>query len=712
MPTNIPQPDAERETQSAAPLLLPHDLEMFQKLGIPHDLLEQARVQRVTDAEARNNCGIVFEAIRDCSGLWYPYFNPVTGRRTTGRLRRDCPELDAEGKPRNKYLAPYGDPRHLYILPPSVPLLADPTVPIVLIESEKAALAIWEWSKRVGVVVVPIAMGGCWGWKGRVGIEENERGEREEKRGPLPDLHYCDGHPVYVLLDSNCATNEKVQRARAALVRELQKKAHNCRVLVCDLPVIDGCNGPDDYLGSYGDSALKAVFDAARPASKVVEMPLSSKPEVPPPEPSVTPLTMEEAVTLTGTLLEACRGWILRFVVLGKAEAMVLAFWLLHSWAFDAAVTTPYIHVCSPEKESGKTTLLKVLKALARTPRFSSTISASALGRVVAKDKPSLFLDELDAQMKGDRERAQDIRGVLDGGFESTGTYTRCVGKNFEVVDFPTFSPKVLAGIGELWDTVQSRAIPIEMRRRLPSEAVESFRQRRVGKDAAPMTEALQNWMNGGIVAILEQIEVADVPGLGDRQMDIAEPLLQIAQLAGPEWNKKLVTALQTIFKVSNSSENATLLSDIRDIFAARKQSSHISSRELASALCEIEGRPWADWAHGRGLSPNNLARLLRKYRIYPATIWEGSTSFKGYRHSDFGDAWERYCPSPPISTVRPSEPAPPLDETHFSNRQAFSGPDGLKTAETRMDIEVLRPDGSKAGGTHEADAPPPVEWV
>jgi hypothetical protein len=67
-------------------------------------------------------------------------------------------------------------------------------------------------------------------------------------------------------------------------------------------------------------------------------------------------------------------------------------------------------HVSSPEKESGKATL-KVLKSLARAPRFSTTISASALGRVVAMDKPSLFLDELDAQTNGDRERAQALRG-------------------------------------------------------------------------------------------------------------------------------------------------------------------------------------------------------------------------------------------------------------------------------------------------------------
>jgi hypothetical protein len=444
----------------------------------------------------------------------------------------------------------------------------------------------------------------------------------------------------------------------------------------------------------------KKVRDIARdivrrypPIAQVIEMPK--------PKPAAPPIPVEEVARLTGKLIETCRTWILRFVVLGKAEVTVLAFWLLHSWAFDTAVMTPYIHVCSPEKESGKTTLLRVLKAVARSPRFSSSISASALGRVVGKDQPSLFLDELDAQMKGDREKAQDIRGVLNGGFEIDGTYTRCVGKNYDVVDFPTFSPKVLAGIGELWDTVESRAIRIEMRRRVLSEVVEPFRQRRIKEAAAPIAQGLQDW-SGGVKAHLEPIEVADVPGLGDRQMDISEPLLQIAQLAGDEWREELATALQSIFKVSreDGSASATLLSDIRDIFATRTPP-HIPSKELAAALNEIEGRPWADWSHGKGLSANNLARQLKKYKIYPHVIWvAGEASFRGYETSDFADAWKRYCPSPPVSTVRPLEPASPLDETEFSNRKASSRPYSSKTTETRMDSEVLHPYGSKAGGT------------
>jgi len=51
-------------------------------------------------------------------------------------------------------------------------------------------------------------------------------------------------------------------------------------------------------------------------------------------------------------------------------------------------------------------------------------MSGAALARVVEAWRPTLFLDEIDAQMGGNKETASDIRGILDGGFEVNGTYS------------------------------------------------------------------------------------------------------------------------------------------------------------------------------------------------------------------------------------------------------------------------------------------------
>ena len=107
--------------------------------------------------------------------------------------------------------------------------------------------------------------------------------------------------------------------------------------------------------------------------------------------------------------------------------------------------------------------------------------------------------------MKGNKETAENIRGILNSGFEPEGVYTRCVGKDFAVKDFPTFWPKCLAGIGELWDTVSDRSITIEMRRMLSEETIEPDRKLAVKTAAAPIKTRLEEWAARGAADLLGQ---------------------------------------------------------------------------------------------------------------------------------------------------------------------------------------------------------------
>jgi putative DNA primase/helicase len=222
--------------------------------------LAEARVQRVTDHEARSDFGISGPLSKDMSGIVFPYISPVTGYRVTARLRRDNPEIK-DGREKNKYISPWGDGKHLYFPPRSAAKLRHRDIPIVLVESEKASLALTAWAQRVELNLLALGLGGCWGWKGRIGTVENVRGERVEVTGPLRDLSYCNGRKVFVLLDANVATNRKVRSARDALVDELRKR--ECEVLLCELPILNGVNGPDDFIAVCGDDAVVEVFESA-----------------------------------------------------------------------------------------------------------------------------------------------------------------------------------------------------------------------------------------------------------------------------------------------------------------------------------------------------------------------------------------------------------------------------------------------------------------
>ncbi len=228
----------------------------FARLGIGEELLVEARIERVSDQQARDEYGITGPPSSDMGGIAFPYFN-MTGQRVTCRVRRDNPEIEA-GKEKNKYISAYGDRKHLYFPPGAAAKLRDSVTPIALVEAEKSSLALTAWAERTGINLLAVAMGGCWGWRGRIGKAQNSHGQQVDEHGPISDLSCVDGRKVYVLLDANAATNPRVQQARAALIRELMKR--NCEVSACNLPITSGVNGPDDYIAVRGDSAMTEVF--------------------------------------------------------------------------------------------------------------------------------------------------------------------------------------------------------------------------------------------------------------------------------------------------------------------------------------------------------------------------------------------------------------------------------------------------------------------
>jgi hypothetical protein len=350
----------------------------------------------------------------------------------------------------------------------------------------------------------------------------------------------------------------------------------------------------------------------------------------------------------TAELLETCRRWIHRYVIVSNEQGIVLACWLLHTYAFDAAETTPYIHITAPERECGKSRLMEVLEALAASPVRSSGMTAPALIRCVDAKRPTIFLDEMDAQLGGDKEYAEAIRGILNAGFRKGGRFYKCDNKDHTLREFEAYSPKCLAGIGKLPGTIASRSITIEMRRKTTSETVEAFRIREVQAAALPIRERLEAWKEIGISGKLERIRPAALDGLSDRQNDIAEPLLCIAEISGFDWTARLSAALTALFEADASAENVstgvTLLCDIRAIFNEQGKDS-LSSGSLAENLRAMDGRPWTDWSYGKGFTKNNLANQLRKYRIHPDKNRYGEKSLRGYRRQDFEDAWSRYCP-------------------------------------------------------------------
>lgn len=249
----------------------------------------------------------------------------------------------------------------------------------------------------------------------------------------------------------------------------------------------------------------------------------------------------------TSELLDAVTEFIARYVVLGdesdSPQATVLALWCLHTWAIDAADCTPYIVLESATPRCGKTRTLEVLRLLVKQPWLANSVTEAALFRKMEAEHPTLLLDETDAIFgAGPRE---PLRAVLNAGNRRGSSVTRAEGKSYR--EFPTFGPKVLAGIatGALPDTIRDRSIIITLQRR-DDQPVQRFRVRQAEMEAVPLAFSLDAWAAATTPPLANA--TPDIPdSLSDRAGDAWEPLLALAEFAGNEWSQHAYEAAEKL---------------------------------------------------------------------------------------------------------------------------------------------------------------------
>jgi uncharacterized protein DUF3631 len=364
--------------------------------------------------------------------------------------------------------------------------------------------------------------------------------------------------------------------------------------------------------------------------------------------------------SLEATLQSIC-DYLGRFMAFSsESQPLAVALWIAHTWTIDAFDYTPYLHILSPEKRCGKSRLLDCIGLLAANPWRVVSPSEAVLFRKIEADAPTLLLDEVDTIFCGGKDDGKEpLRALLNAGFERRAKIPRCVGPNNELREFAVFGAKALAGIGKLPDTISDRCIPIRLVRRAANETVERFRRREAESIASATRDALAQWSGLQYTRATLRDARPDIPDqLGDRQTDICEPLLAIADLAGDGWPERARNALIKLFAgeiEEDESSGVKLLRAIRPIFEA-DGADKMASRELLDALVSSDDDgPWAGWWE-RDLADNNtrgpaakLARLLKPYDIRARVIrLDDGTTPRGYRVEDFEEAWTRYCPLKP----------------------------------------------------------------
>jgi len=394
-----------------------------------------------------------------------------------------------------------------------------------------------------------------------------------------------------------------------------------------------------------------------------------------------------------------------QYAILPDGACVALSLWTLGTYCFDAFRIYPMIGLTSPEKRCGKSTVMSLLQALTNKSLLSSNISPAAIYRVAELCKPTLLIDEADTFMKDNDE----LRGIINSGHtRDTAFVIRIEGDNLEPKRFSTWTPKALAMIGDLPDTIKDRSIVILMRRKTSGEIVLKI-PLNASEQFLDIRRKCKRWAVDNFDQLTQYTPTLPDHN-NDREVDNWTPLFSIAGVCGQEQ-----AALDSMRYISPTGEDDSIgpmiLGDIKAVFDKRGVEK-IFSQDLVNDLIEFDDRPWAEWKRGKPITKTSLARLLKPFKIKSKTVRFGPDTGKGYSFKSFQDAFSRYLtPYTPfqnvtLSQVKDSNAFSDISKRHTQEDVTFQNPpkpaphkDCDVVTDENRDIggnECISPDGDK----------------
>lgn len=210
--------------------------------------------------------------------LVIPYPDTNGKRNCYARIKPDNPR-EKKGK-RFKYEAPKGLPNRAYFPPGTIKTLNDPSIPLLVTEGEKKAARV----DQDGFPCVAIPGVYAWQIKRKKGCNGKPIGAREL----IPDLEKIswDNRTVFIVFDSDAATNFKVRQAEFHLAEVLKGKGAKVRVVRLQPGPTGEKVGLDDYLLTHTPDDLRKLLRKAK------------KPTRPPKDKKETP-TLSQGEPLT-----------------------------------------------------------------------------------------------------------------------------------------------------------------------------------------------------------------------------------------------------------------------------------------------------------------------------------------------------------------------------------------------------------------------------
>lgn len=343
------------------------------------------------------------------------------------------------------------------------------------------------------------------------------------------------------------------------------------------------------------------------------------------------------------TLFDEMLAMLQRFTVCDIEFSYAAVLWCGMTWLMEHFDVAPFAMITAPVLGCGKSVMLEAMSEMSFRSLMAASCSEAVLFRVIDRDHVTLFMDESDRVVSPQK---QELIGTLNASYvRRTAQALRCVGDDAEPKTFCTWGAKAFAGIGRLEETLQSRAIIIDMRRKLPHERTENIRK---PTKAVRASFALIRKKLARFAADVDPTAFDSEPELPaeleNRGEELWGTLMKVAELAGGEWPARCrAAALHAIKRMPKApSLNEELLHDVFDVFLERK-TLFISTTDLITALCNGPDSMWLQFNRGQPISSRQLATRLEAFGAKPRQKKLGVAVVRGYFRSDLEDAFRRY---------------------------------------------------------------------
>jgi len=324
------------------------------------------------------------------------------------------------------------------------------------------------------------------------------------------------------------------------------------------------------------------------------------------------------------------------FLFLARGVADALSLWVAHTYCVDEFSHSPRLAFCSAEPGSGKSAALDILFTLSSRPVIMDCPSEASLCRLIHQVRPTLLLDETDNWLSTSR----GLTSLLNSGHRQGPARARCIGSKVRV--YLTYGPVALAGLGDLPPTLQTRALVVRM---LPPKAGETREPFDIlnCNPAKELGRKLARWVMDNRME-LRHCRPNLPANAVNRIADNWRPLFAIAEVAGGDWPERARDGFEALKSEASQglSSGKMLLKCIQAIFAANG-AHRIASKVLVSELAKSDDLITNSTRWTRPPTAQDVAQILRPYRIKPSTMRINGELAKGYALADFADAFERY---------------------------------------------------------------------